>query len=530
MIQNEENNKPGSEDDAYEYVDLGLSVNWATFNIGATKPEEYGDYYAWGETETKTDYSWESYKWCNGSANTLTKYCDNSEYGNIDNKYLLDPDDDVAHVKWGGKWYMPTIEEIGELMDKCSWTMETRGEIEGFKVTGPNGNSIFLPVAGFYAGTDLIESEMFENSNEGYIWSSNRGYNNFSDCLLYSGADGRAMFCSNTCYRYLGFPVRPVCPSEYLSIALDNKDISLYLPSGSLQLKATVLLRGELLGTPGLIWESDNDSVAYVSQQGRVYAVSEGTANIIVTCGGHSDSCKVTVTERPRLYENGYEYVDLGLSVKWATCNIGATEVEEFGNYYGWGEVEPKQYYSYYNYRFYDGGDLILDRQSTIPVNPCNIKLSKYNTTDNKNVLDPEDDAAHVNWGGNWRMPTVAEWQELIDSCFWTTTIMNDVEGFLISEGPASWMPGEPFIFLPFAGTMEYNYDLETGVYVESEEMRAIGVYWAKDIPQDFSRQVLETMRPFVSVCAGGYFAPTLTTYGFVRVYGMPIRPVCPKE
>ena len=65
----------------YEYVDLGLSVNWATFNVGATKPEEFGDYYAWGETEPKTDYSWETYKWCNGSETTLTKYCNNSEYG-----------------------------------------------------------------------------------------------------------------------------------------------------------------------------------------------------------------------------------------------------------------------------------------------------------------------------------------------------------------------------------------------------------------------------------------------------------------
>lgn len=342
--------------------------------------------------------------------------------------------------------------------------------------------------------------------------------------LSFNGCDDENRFLSDEKDKPAATDSIPKTDSIQISIVLNYDSLLLYVGESD-KLIATVR-NGEIIINNKVTWSTDNALVAEVDSNGVVTALSVGAAVITVTYQGVNYNCNVFVTER----SSAYEYVDLGLSVYWATCNIGATEVEEFGNYYGWGEVEPKQYYSYYNYRFYDGGELILDRQAFIPVNPYNIKLSKYNTTDNKTVLDPEDDAAHVNWGGNWRMPTVAEWQELIDSCFWTTTIMNDVEGFLISEGPAPWMPGEPFIFLPFAGTMEYNYDLETGVYVESEEMRAIGVYWAKDIPQDFSRQVLETMRPFVSVCAGGYFEPTLTTYGFVRVYGMPIRPVCPKE
>ena len=87
-----------------EYVDLGLpsGTMWATCNIGANYPEDYGDYYAWGETETKSNYDWSTYKWCKGSEDTLTKYCTDNDYGTVDNKTVLDPEDDAAHVKWGG--------------------------------------------------------------------------------------------------------------------------------------------------------------------------------------------------------------------------------------------------------------------------------------------------------------------------------------------------------------------------------------------------------------------------------------------
>ena len=103
----------------YEAVDLGLSVRWATCNVGANSPEEYGGYYAWGETEEKKDYNWDTYKWCKGSYNTFTKYCTNGSYGLIDNKIELDAEDDVAHVKLGGDWRMPTFDEIKELIEKC---------------------------------------------------------------------------------------------------------------------------------------------------------------------------------------------------------------------------------------------------------------------------------------------------------------------------------------------------------------------------------------------------------------------------
>ena len=187
----------------HEYVDLGLpsGLKWATCNVGATKPEEYGGYYAWGETEEKENYSWSTYKWCNGSENTLTKYCTNSYYGTVDNKTTLDPEDDVAHVKWGGSWRMPTIEEQKELLNNCTWTWTTQNGIKGYKVTSKtNGNCIFLPAAGYRDGTDLYSS--------GSCWSSSMsGYGSSYACNLLFYSDG---YDWDNFRRYFGFSVRPV--------------------------------------------------------------------------------------------------------------------------------------------------------------------------------------------------------------------------------------------------------------------------------------------------------------------------------
>ena len=134
----------------HEYVDLGLPSGtlWATCNVGATAPEEYGDYFAWGETEPKDVYDWSTYKWCNGNGYTMTKYCDSSSWGTVDNKTELDPQDDAAYVNWGENWRMPTDVQRTELQTKCTWTWTTQNSVNGYLVTGPNGNSLFLPAAG----------------------------------------------------------------------------------------------------------------------------------------------------------------------------------------------------------------------------------------------------------------------------------------------------------------------------------------------------------------------------------------------
>ena len=153
----------------YKYVDLGLPSGtlWADRNVGADSPEAYGDYFAWGETSTKSTYDWDTYKWCQSSNTTLTKYCTNSSYGTIDNKTVLDLEDDAAYVNMGLEWRMPTIDELNELNTECTWTWTTQNGTNGYKVTGPNGNSIFLPAAGY-----RDDSELYVVGSGGVYWSS----------------------------------------------------------------------------------------------------------------------------------------------------------------------------------------------------------------------------------------------------------------------------------------------------------------------------------------------------------------------
>jgi len=156
----------------HEYVNLGLPSGtlWAICNVGATYPEDYGDYFAWGETSPKSNYDWSTYQWCNGFKSTLTKYCTQSSYGYngfVDNRTVLEPADDAAHVNWGGDWRMPTYDEMVELKSNCTWTWTTQGGKNGYKVTGSNSNSIFLPAAGYYGDGSLN----YAGSGGEYWWS-----------------------------------------------------------------------------------------------------------------------------------------------------------------------------------------------------------------------------------------------------------------------------------------------------------------------------------------------------------------------
>lgn len=195
-----------------DYVDLGLSVNWATCNVGATKPEEYGSYYAWGEVEPKEEYNWDTYKWAtaiwvSGSGfwdlETLTKYCTDSEDGTVDNKTILAPEDDAAAVNMGGSWRMPTYDELEELKTKCTWKWTTLNGVNGYNVEGPNGNSIFLPAAGWRDHGDLHDAGW-----GGYYWSSSLG-TDYSDYAYSIGFYSDYVFWVNFS-RYYGFSVRGV--------------------------------------------------------------------------------------------------------------------------------------------------------------------------------------------------------------------------------------------------------------------------------------------------------------------------------
>ena len=194
----------------YQYVDLGLSVKWATCNVGATKPEEPGDYFAWGETLPKDYYDWSNYKWCNGGYRSLTKYCDDDYYAYsssyVDKIYVLQLSDDAARANWGGKWRMPLKSEFDELYTSCTWKSTTQNGTAGYLVTGKNGKSIFLPKAG-----DKYQGSLEDLGSYGYYWSSTvcpDASSTYPYCA-YAYSNGNEIYKVSRCY---GLPVRPVCP------------------------------------------------------------------------------------------------------------------------------------------------------------------------------------------------------------------------------------------------------------------------------------------------------------------------------
>jgi hypothetical protein len=193
----------------HEYVDLGLPSHtlWATCNVGANSPEEYGDYFAWGEVTPKDEYNWSTYIYCKGSYDTMTKYCTRSSYGYngfMDGLTELVSEDDAATANWGSPWKMPTLEQIQELINNCSQKWTTQGGVNGTLVTGPNGNTIFLPAAGYRSDNSFSYAGSY-----GDYWSSSFDTSR-SDSACYLNFTSGLWYWSNGGRRFYGFPVRPV--------------------------------------------------------------------------------------------------------------------------------------------------------------------------------------------------------------------------------------------------------------------------------------------------------------------------------
>ena len=170
----------------HDYVDLGLPSGtlWATMNIGANAPEECGDYFAWGEIEPKESYNWITYKWCNGSWNSMIKYGVKSSFGVVDNKTELDPEDDAATMNWGSEWCMPTKEQQDELRNNCTREWTTINGVKGCLLTSNiNEATLFLPAAGY-----IWNSTVSSGGSSGFYWSRN---------LKTTGAGSHSLFFSS---------------------------------------------------------------------------------------------------------------------------------------------------------------------------------------------------------------------------------------------------------------------------------------------------------------------------------------------
>ena len=412
-----------------ESVDLGLSVEWATCNVGASRPEFTGRMYAWGETETKDEFSRDNYKlWSDSTGYT--------KYNQIDGKTVLDPDDDVASVQWGDGWRMPTYEEFVELVENCSFEFTDINGLYGLLVTSYiNGNSIFLPNHSDYGEPVYWSSTLSKESTAKIL---------YNDSPYYS--DDRAD----------GLQIRPVRLSKnYTELTLSDDTLEIYEGQSY---TLTGKIYGQELDGDNLTWKSSDESVALVNN-GEVTGVAAGTAIITARLDStKADTCFVTVLGR----EPFDRLVDLGLSVRWASCNVGASYPEQFGEYYAWGETEPYYTGSYRNPVWKDGkenGYSWYSNKYAVVDSLDNTWLTKYNEfekigldgfVDKKTVLDAADDAASANLGGYWRTPTSAEFKELMDKCNWEWTEMYGVEGYLVTSAIAGYENNS--IFLPYSG------------------------------------------------------------------------------
>lgn len=210
-------------ENGHEYIDLGLSVKWATCNIGAETPEDYGDYFAQAETKSKKTYTEDNYIYCKKEVVTgqvsawyeyhFKKYVreEDYEYNRFyDNKTKLEKKDDAAYINWGGKWRMPTEDEFNELINFCTWEKTIQNRVAGYKLTsnvdGYEDRSIFFPAAGYKSDNELNYAR-----TKGYYWSSTLGDNSSGASIFYFDLDYEDCDIRGK-DRENGLSIRPVCP------------------------------------------------------------------------------------------------------------------------------------------------------------------------------------------------------------------------------------------------------------------------------------------------------------------------------
>lgn len=463
------------------YVDLGLSVKWASCNLGAKTPTGNGNYYSWGETKAKSFYDWSTYMWCNGSEKQFTKYCSNPSYGKVDKKIILDTEDDAAHVNLGGQWRIPTHEEWSELIEKCEWQIVRIDGVQYFHaqstVKGYTDKYIIIPLGGKRKKERLSEWTMTTayggQTFAGFYWASTKE-NNFDsykerhfgidkdynyDCYPYGVLFGTTIKLDdfNFMERSYGFSIRPVYGDlpKATDISIDRTSVEICVGETA-QLEAK--LHPALSSQREICWESSNPEVAAISSSGEIIGKKEGTAVITAKVAANNSiaaTCSVTVFD-----DYSYKAVDLGLSVKWSSCNIGAFFPEDYGVYFAWGETSPKSIYNWPTLKYCSDEDGRYFSKYVID--------SDFGKVDGMTSLEPCDDAAHKYWGGTWRMPTEAEWKELQEECTWAWTSIEGHNGYKVTS-----KKNGNSIFLPAAGFLDY-----TSLYNDGSD----GFYWSSSL------------------------------------------------
>jgi hypothetical protein len=422
----------------HKYIDLGLSVKWATCNVGADNAWDYGSYFGICEDE---------------------KYDTKEVYNNQEKVPVYPPykrlelSDDIAHINWNGAWRTPTHEEWSELMHNCFWRWTTN-----YNNMGVSGYIVFKVKSNADKGIIQCEGDYSEAPIATY---------NTTDAHIFLPAAGSK--------------------NGYDGIPVGNS--GLYQASN---------LYSSVFGC--LIFFKDIVDYRWASN-----SIGEMSVRPVCPKGGDTSIARNTGGTRQRS-TNGYEYVDLGTSARWAKCNIGANHPYEYGNIFAWGETTPKNSYSWATYKF------TTDDGNT---------FTKY-TGNDKNVLDHADDAATANWGGAWRMPLMNDVTELYEMCYWQWTDNYDgkgVKGFIIYKakndadkgiyhGAAqNWWYGSP--------TSSYDIHSDVHIFLPGSGKCWAATLYGESIKKEYAN-CLDPEKDFADIEGKG------------KYLGMPVRAVCP--
>lgn len=460
---------PDAKQVGIDFVDLGLpsGVKWGNVNIGSTVASDLGDLYAWGETGLKDSYTYETY-----AHHTGTGYTDIGTDISSNISY------DVAAMRIDGT-RMPSETEVRELIANCTWKKDTVNAVAGFRATGKNGNSIFLPAD--------------------YYWSSTLGsVISNAHCLgITPQATASAQPSVTSAERFLGYLVRPV---SALVSTTEPTDIT----TSSAQLNGIVNISDYTNAEVGFEWSRSSSMsgatkvTVTVSANGAYNApvsdLAEGNmfyyrAYVIKGVGGttqttyrgavKSFSTKSTESTTPNK-------VDLGLSVKWADRNVDANLPELAGNYYAWGDLQTQLNYTAVTYRHATGNN----DNATYHYIGSNIGATQW-------------DIANIKLAGCWRMPTLDEMRELLNRCSWTWGTKEGIPGYWVKNTVS-----HENIFLPAAGYRD-NTDLNG--------YQSLGHYWSS-IPETNGKTRYASSLQFD--------ATSKSVPMFTRYDGLTIRPV----
>ena len=492
--------------DGHEYVDMGNGVMWATMNIGATSVTDPGDLLSWSDGK-------------------------------------------AAAAAWGENWRMPTKEEIQSLIDNCTWTWDKNKN--GMIVTSTNGNSIFLPVAGYI---DDEHPSGFGTDYLGDYWSSAPDY------YFEVEEENEPMVCNGGGYVVL-MSIRPVVDMVYaITTPTGEMGGHAYVNMGNGLMWATMNVGATSVTDPGnlLSW-SDGKTAATAwgenwrmptkeeiqslidnctwtwdkNKNGMIVTSTNGNSIFLPVAGyiddehpsgfgtdylgdywssapdyymeieeewepmiGNGGGSDVLMSVRPVIDRIPPSGVDMGNDLLWATFNVGSNSPEYYGNYYSWGEIEIKNNYDWDYYKF-----------GYTPI-------TKYNKTDKLTVLEASDDVATSEWGGSWRIPTAEDWQWLKEHCRWAET--SNYNGTGVAGYTVTATNGNS-IFLPFAGYFSGNPEIGISDYGNA------GLYWSSTLYYDPVDVVNARMLVFYSGGDDVYVSNS------IRCEGLTIRPVTPK-